>query len=163
MCCLILVARANRNQPSSQQVASPSKTSRPESAPRHCQAPFLAATASAKAPSPAKLNPRLHCAPSLCQAQLLASAKLVCAGGYTHVEIIWLPSYLPSDMTKKSGGGGADYDIIGQIIYDIIESVISCNSDIIDSEIWYHSFKSMISYMILHMILSMISYVYDIT
>ena len=88
MCCVILVARANHNQPSSQQVASPSKTSRPESAPRHCQAPFLAAAASAKAPSPAKLAPRLHCAPRLCQAQLLASAKLACAGGYTHIEII---------------------------------------------------------------------------
>ena len=41
-------------------------------------------------------------------------------------------------------------------------SMISCNTDIIDSELLYHSFKTMISYMIFYMILSMKSYVYDI-
>jgi hypothetical protein len=35
--------------------------------------------------------------------------------------------------------------------------MISGDTDIIDSVLWYHSFNSMISYMILHMILAMIS------
>ena len=94
-------ARKNRNQPSFPQVKaasestsppSPSKTSRPSSAPspRHCQAPFLACASLqvSKLCQARPETPRLHSAPRLCQAQLPASAKLACARGYTHIEII---------------------------------------------------------------------------
>jgi hypothetical protein len=89
----------------------------PSSAPRLCQAPLLA---SAKLCQARPKNSMIQSVPhqGLCQALILASAKLECARGYTHIEIIRLPSYLPSDMIE--GGRGADYDIIGQNIYDII-------------------------------------------
>ena len=51
--------------------------------------------------------------------------------------------------------------------YDIIDfwyhmPMISSNTDITDSILWYHSFDSMISYMNLVMMLAMISYANDI-
>ncbi len=129
-------ARTNRNQPSSQQVASQSKTSRPKSAPRHCQAPFLAAAASAKAPSSAKLAPRLQDFIPLPTSANLNSSPL--PSSPVQEGILTLKSFdchIIHHLTWRKGKGGLDYDIIGQIIYDIMKSMISCNVYIIDSEL----------------------------
>ncbi len=45
----------------------------------------------------------------VCQAPLLASAKIACARGYTHIEIISLPGDLPSHMTEEGRRAGYDY------------------------------------------------------
>ncbi len=64
-----------------------------------------------------------------------------------------LNSCLTSDITGWHKLGS--YDIIDMWYH---MPMISCNTNIIDSKIWYHGFDSMIPYMILHMIIKDIWY-----
>jgi hypothetical protein len=78
-----------------------------------CQAPLLASQA-AKLCQARPKTPRLQSAPYLCQVPLLASVKLACARGYTHIEIISLTRDLLSDMTEEEGGGLGGLVMISQ-------------------------------------------------
>ncbi len=105
-------ARANRNQPSSQQMASPFKTSRPESAPRHWQAPFspplplqrLQALPSSPQDSKTSLRspPLPSTAPRLCQARLCQCHRVY--SHWNHLIAILFAIW----HDQRGGGGGAD-------------------------------------------------------